>query len=223
MQIINSGIYKITNTINGKLYIGSTTNLKQRKYAHFYNLNNSRCIKLVNAMKKYGIDNFVFEVIEYINLQECSANESKLTLIEREQYYLDLYQSYITGYNIIKHAGCSTYGHKFSEVQKLVYKKCKKGENNPMWNRKKTIDQIEKTASKLRGLKRTHEQKLKFGKHRRKRISIFTIDGIFIKTFESLTSAAKETGGDITAISKCLHNKPNFNTCKGFVWKYASE
>ena len=61
-----SGIYKITNLINKNFYIGSTKNIGSRYRTHVYTLKNnkSNCTILQNAINKYGLINFVFEVIE---------------------------------------------------------------------------------------------------------------------------------------------------------------
>lgn len=78
-----SGIYKITNIINGKMYIGSSNNCKRRLKEHFSKL---RCNKHYNkklqfAFNKYGENNFNFNIIEYV--------EDVNLLLEREQYYLN--------------------------------------------------------------------------------------------------------------------------------------
>jgi group I intron endonuclease len=89
------GIYKITNKITGKFYVGSTTNLERREYDHFYYLSKKSHpnVKLQNSFNKYGRDAFVFDVIE-----ECERG----LLIEREQHWMDTTQCYIDGigYNI---------------------------------------------------------------------------------------------------------------------------
>ena len=66
-SIKKSGIYKITNIINNKLYIGKSINLFQRKSQHFSKLrkNEHKNFKLQGSVNKYGIDNFKFEVLEY--------------------------------------------------------------------------------------------------------------------------------------------------------------
>jgi hypothetical protein len=103
-----SGIYKILNIANGKLYIGSAKNLFKRKQKHFRDLVNSdhHSILLQRAFDKYKEVNFQFEVLE-----ECQVEK----LIEREQHYLDTLKP---EYNICKTAG-SRLGAKLSEEVKI--------------------------------------------------------------------------------------------------------
>ena len=65
-QVNKAGIYKITNVINGKYYLGSSKNISSRYRSHLYTLKNNKstCRILQNAVIKYGLINFVFEVIE---------------------------------------------------------------------------------------------------------------------------------------------------------------
>ena len=76
---MKTGIYKITNQINGKFYIGSSKDLSRRKKDHFRLLKkgNSHSIILQRAVNKYKIDNFKFEIIV-----ECS--EELLFVIEQK-------------------------------------------------------------------------------------------------------------------------------------------
>ena len=76
---MKSGIYKITNEINGKFYIGSTKDLNRRKKDHFRLLKKgtNHSIILQKAVDKYGIENFRFEI-----LVECS--EDLLFTIEQK-------------------------------------------------------------------------------------------------------------------------------------------
>ena len=55
-------IYKITNTVNSKCYIGFTGNIKRRWKQHKVNRKNGKK-PLYQAFRKYGIKNFTFEVI----------------------------------------------------------------------------------------------------------------------------------------------------------------
>ena len=82
---MKSGIYKIT--CNNKVYIGSSVNIEKRIKQHKNFLNKSIHINhhLQNAWNKYGMKNFSFEVIEF-----CEVS----VLLEREQYWMDLFKSY---------------------------------------------------------------------------------------------------------------------------------
>lgn len=98
----DSGIYKITNLLDGKAYIGSAVNLRYRNIHHYRSLmlNKHHSIKLQRAWNKYGEENFKFEIIEVI--------EDKSQLISREQYYIDFLKPF---YNTAKIAG-SQLGYK---------------------------------------------------------------------------------------------------------------
>lgn len=92
------GIYKITNLINHKIYIGQSTNIERRWKEHKYRTNkewkgNHEYYSILSrAIQKYGIENFSFEIIE-----ECSESE----LNQKEIYYIQYFNSQIpNGYNI---------------------------------------------------------------------------------------------------------------------------
>lgn len=96
---MSCGIYKITNNINRKIYIGQSANIEKRWREHinasqhetYYGHKKSL---LYPALNKYGIDNFSFEIIE-----ECDISE----LDERECYWINYYKSNesLNGYNIL--------------------------------------------------------------------------------------------------------------------------
>jgi hypothetical protein len=87
-------IYKIVNTLNGKLYVGKTNNPAERKSAHFREYKNNKGNKtLYNAMIKHGASNFEFSVIE-----ECPDDIWE----ERECYWIKHYNSLKDGYNMIE-------------------------------------------------------------------------------------------------------------------------
>lgn len=76
------GIYSISNTVNNKCYIGSSTDIARRFKTHLNMLKNNKHINshLQAAVNKYGLNNFTFSI-----LQECSQDE----IIEKEQFYID--------------------------------------------------------------------------------------------------------------------------------------
>lgn len=86
-------IYKITNKINGKVYIGQTIqNVKERFYQHCAIRCDRKVLNMAihKAIFKYGKKNFTIEVIEEIE----STN-----LNDREKYWIQYYDSYSNGYN----------------------------------------------------------------------------------------------------------------------------
>lgn len=94
------GIYKITNTINGRCYIGQSIDIATRWRHHkSYPLSASH-YPLYRAFDKYGLDNFIFEIIE-----ECQPSE----LDAKECAYIKTFNSYLDGYN--QTLGGSAGGH----------------------------------------------------------------------------------------------------------------
>jgi len=93
------GIYKIICFSTGKIYIGSTQNLKKRWNEHRRKLRagNHQNVYLQRAWNKHGENAFVFEVIELV---------TPWSLLDREQYWLDTVQPYDRkiGFNIAHHA-----------------------------------------------------------------------------------------------------------------------
>jgi len=88
------GIYKITNQINNKSYIGQSKDIKKRLNKHkstcFNPSDNHYEYPLYRAIRKYGIENFTVEVIE-----ECKIEE----LNQKEEYWIKKYNTFFNGYN----------------------------------------------------------------------------------------------------------------------------
>jgi len=143
-------IYKATNKVNGKVYIGQTTkSLEKRKSKH---LSDTRCGRyggsiFLKAMNRYKESNFM-----WIEICKCYSRKE---LDDMENYYIDLYKSNNTkfGYNLITGRGRS--GYKLSEEAK--HKISEKAiirlsipENNPMYG--KSISDIcgDKISRKLK-------------------------------------------------------------------------
>jgi group I intron endonuclease len=107
------GVYIIRNTINGKLYVGSSNNLKYRIARHLYMLKSSTHYNrhLQAAFDKYGQDAFQFQIVE-----ECSIEEQ----IAREEYYTQLHKALDPsfGYNLAPHPFQGARGVKWSEASR---------------------------------------------------------------------------------------------------------
>lgn len=110
---MNCYIYKITNSINGKSYIGKTTHtIEERWKQHIRDSKRERCEKrpLYDAFNKYGIENFLVEQIE-----ECSQEN----LSEREKYWIEYYHTYSNGYNATM-GGDGSCLYNYEEISKLL-------------------------------------------------------------------------------------------------------
>lgn len=86
-------IYKITNTLNNKIYIGQTIKTVEKRFQQHKNNSNKPYfsqIVLYKAFNKYGVENFICETIEEVENEQ---------LDEREKYWIDYYDSYFEGYN----------------------------------------------------------------------------------------------------------------------------
>ena len=92
------GIYKITNIINKKYYIGSSINIEKRWKGHIRQLNNNTHYNkhLQRAWNKYKQKSFKFEILETIDI------ELKNTLRKVEQKYIDSISDWSMSYNICK-------------------------------------------------------------------------------------------------------------------------
>jgi group I intron endonuclease len=119
--INESGIYQISNLIDGKLYIGSAVCIRKRWNHHKGLLRRGRHVNkhLQKAWNKYGEDNFNFEVVRY-----CEKN----ALLTQEQIYIDQLNaaSRKFGYNLKPIAG-SNIGFKYSDEARKNMSKAQKG------------------------------------------------------------------------------------------------
>lgn len=86
------GVYKITNNLNNKSYIGISVDIERRWRDHKlpYNWEREHNKVLYQAFIKYGLNNFTFEVLE-----ECKIEE----LSDKEKYYIEKYNTFKEGYN----------------------------------------------------------------------------------------------------------------------------
>lgn len=121
--IMDAGIYKITNLVNNKCYIGQSRTLQRRLGQHRSKLKHNKHDNqhLQNSYNKYTSENFKFEVIHYVD------DISELNYWE--EYYMNIYSSYLStkGFN---NQRCINNTYTISEEQKLNLSKLNRGVSN---------------------------------------------------------------------------------------------
>lgn len=158
----NTGIYKITNSVTGKCYVGSASTIKKRCKQHFSLLEKKshHSIKLQRSYNKYGKDNFIFSVILF-----CEKKD----LIFYEQQCIDFFNSEKLGYNMNPIAGSSIGVKRTEEQKKLTSEIMKEKWNDPEYRERLTQSSIDswtpekrkKQRDKMTGTIQSDDQKIK--------------------------------------------------------------
>lgn len=151
-------IYKITNKVNNKVYIGQTIRTIEERYQrHLVEAKRHTNRPLYDSMNHYGYDNFSVEQI-------VEAPEEELNALEA--FYISYYNSATStfGYNLT--LGGDAFKGTFSEeTKKRIAEKVSKA----LKGRKQSKELVEKRAVKLRGQKRTIEQRQRFSEAQKSR------------------------------------------------------
>lgn len=221
-----NGIYKITNKLNGKIYIGSTFcsgGFKRRWTVHKSSLKNNRHPNkhLQYSWNKYG-DVFKFEIIEII--------DNKDILIEREQYFIDFFESFDDkiGYNISRVVSAPMLGLKHTDEAKKKISEASKGNKYALGN--KMSDETRKKMSNSRqNVSQETRKKMSLSRMGNKnglgnenvfKRPIHQLDknNNIIKTWPSISEVYKTLKLHSANIIKVC--KGERNLCGGFKWKY---
>jgi group I intron endonuclease len=98
---IKSGVYKVTNVWNNKIYIGESLNIERRWKEHIDDLKNNKhhSYKLQNDWNIYGDKAFDFKIIKEINKQYNDLSKKAVSIIYEKQY-IEKYNSINNGYNL---------------------------------------------------------------------------------------------------------------------------
>ena len=223
------GIYKFTNKINGKIYIGQSIDINARKRSH---INDAYCkgkdsnCPFHQAIIKYGENGFNFEIIE-----ECP----KELLNEREKYWIQYYNSYHNGYNASP--GGDNCGERSDGRALLLYDLegnfVKETYNIASTARElgvgyQTVYQLlQGTRKSTKGFQIKYKESEDFPKtiepYNSRQGGSFVVlqldknDNV-LNEYKSVNEAARQTGCDCSTISKVCRGK--LKTHGGFKWKY---
>lgn len=147
---MDSGVYKITNIVNGKIYVGSAVSIRKRAVYHLWSLKSGRhCNSLLQrAFDKYGEDSFRFDVLEICD---------RASVVEREQFYINELNATdrSIGYNICPTAG-SVSGRVHSEATKMKIGNANRG-------RKISDEGRQAMSARKKGSKLTAEHRMNIG------------------------------------------------------------
>lgn len=232
-------IYKIVNKENKKFYIGSTTEYHRRSKEHLYYLRNNMHynIYLQEDYNKYGEDAFEFQIIEIVGNKE--------ELLGKEQYYLDTLKP---NYNILIIADRPTgvkrrpetiekvrqanLGLVHPEWRNKIKSEAQGGDNH--WTKKRINPFSDKSKKKMsdtkkqmykdgyinprKGVKLEPEMIKSIAEKLSKRVIQLTLNGEFIKEWDSVNQIDRETEFDKSCISLCCRGKRK--THGGYKWEY---
>lgn len=139
-------VYKVTNKINGKVYIGQTTRSLDKRWAqHVRCAKKGVKTKICYAIRKYGAENFELEVL-------CTAY-SKSELNDLEIYYIHKYDSIRTGYNMIDARYVNVMG--FDSVR-VKHRKCVQSAEN----RKKISESMKRKIASGEFFTKAHRKRI---------------------------------------------------------------
>lgn len=146
----NSGVYQIRNLVNGKIYIGQSTRLVDRRYNHFrlLALGKHHTPHLQSAYNKYGAENFVFEVLVYCEPDSLDYFEQKSINELRPQYNSRLEATSNRGHKMSdetkRRISLSNMGHGVSVETRNKLSKALAG-------RKMPLEAVKKLAQRMMG------------------------------------------------------------------------
>lgn len=221
---MSCGIYKIENLLNGKSYIGQSIEIEHRFAKH-------KCAKddfyIHRAIRKYGVENFSFKILEECNLEELN---------EKEKYWIKYYNSLTpNGYNMIPGGSNGARLVKGKEIEQYdldgIYIT-----SYPSANQASQLTGIShgnicaccrkerNYAGEFQWKYKDSDKKIKTFKKITKVVKkeniIQQIDkktNLVIKEYPTLSSAGKENKISIGNISECCQGKRN--TAGGYRWK----
>lgn len=185
-------IYKITNLINGKIYVGQTIRVLETRWdEHIRCANDNINYPLYNSINKYGLENFKIEILE----NDISDFD---TLDEKEIYWIKKLNTTdrSVGYNLTE-GGQGIHGYRFTDEQLKTLSESHKGyitpeetkrklsdvltgNGNPMYGKQHTQDTVDILRKK--GMNRVVAKKSieKMKKSQRVKYTIQTPDGLMV-------------------------------------------
>lgn len=237
-------IYKFTSTIDPiKCYIGKTFHIGSRLNNHLTGRGNTSSLQ--KALNLYGITCFTFEIL-YVR-EADTIEELNTVLNELEKYSIDKYDSFNSGYNDTK-GGSGSLGYSPSdEIRELVSNKLRGHKVSEETRKKLSLSHrgfkhSEESINKMKIAFKNRSQEVELYRKRRlkehlsslteedirmrankckKPIIQYSVEGEFMREWDSATDAASFYNTNKVNITKCCLGKNK--TSIGYIWKYKEE
>ena len=202
-NLIRGIIYKYTSPSN-KIYIGQTIEEKERRAAFLRKNKRYSGPKIEAARKKYGPENFTYEVIFVI--ESFNKDEIRNILNQKEKYFIKLFNSIENGYNLDE-GGAYTDSKHIKPASEETLKK----RSESMKERYKNGYKVILSEKAIESIK----DKLSIP------IIQYTIQGDFVKEWRSASEAGRVLGIRQSLITKVC--KKQNQCCRQFIFVYKSE
>ena len=203
------GIYKIKNNINQKEYVGKSTNIDGRWKSHIAQAKNGSQYPIHRALRKYGVENFTFSILE-----ECDVSE----LNNKEIEWVSKLDTYKNGYNCTRGGEGSL---KIDYDQILM-----------LWNEGKGAKEISEitniNSSYLTFILHALDIPKKEIRNRsktymRKPVEQYDFSGNFIATYSCAEKAGNVLGINSRNIQHVCRRQPQYESAGGYIWKYQDD
>ena len=201
-------IYGWYNTLTDMWYIGQTIDEECRFKRHiYYAINKKDNNRFHNALRKYGLENWVYCVLE--------DNVLKENLNMRETDWIEYYDSFYSGYNLTSGGYTNVI---ISEETRRKLSNSLKGRN--VWNKGKhhTEETKRKISESSKGKHHTEETRRKLSKLHGKKVNKYDLNGNFIKKYSCIKDAIKDNPKAVHIGEVCRGVR---NQTGGFIWEYA--
>lgn len=210
-------IYKITNKINSHSYVGQTGRIPELRWKEHLRDKNKKPFSnwpLYRALNKYGEDNFTFEIIEETLFEE---------VIEREQYWINYFDTYNNGYNATMGGAKGGYRYDYNELLNYWLNEGNKNFTETAkhfgMDKSHLSDIIKGMGCFGRTFSEINKENVESKKRKVNQIDLST--GKVISSFSSLTEAEESLGFDLRSIQNVCQGRHKSH--KNFGWQYAED
>lgn len=206
-------IYKSTNTINGQVCIGATTQkLNERIKDHICKSNKDYGHKFQKAILEYGIENFTWEQID------TAQDPNELAL--KESNYIEKFDTVNNGYNSNRGGGFKKLIYQFSFAGELesTFQSLEEASKSSSISEESISHACVGDRKTSNGFYWTYTSTFDLKEDiRKKKVIQYDLAGEKINVFDSIAEASKSTEINNSSIAKCCRGERN--KAGGFIWR----